>query len=146
MLGEGPFNLHRGPEKGYWQRALKPTVRPKSAFSTSSGHWQYQVLPFGLHGVPANFQQLMDVICSATLIDHLFHQTEVLKGLQQAGLTANACKCHMGLTEAQYLRFCIWRGLVIPQGCNIMPLPVSVSVNAQMYLYLYWEPNVDFFV
>lgn len=27
-----------------------------------SGHWHYRVLPFGLHGAPATFQQMMDII------------------------------------------------------------------------------------
>lgn len=38
--------------KGYWQVALTPEAREKTAFSTENGHWQYRVLPFGLHGAP----------------------------------------------------------------------------------------------
>ncbi|KAL0195135.1 hypothetical protein M9458_008707, partial [Cirrhinus mrigala] len=36
----------------------------KTAFSTPSGHWQYRTLPFGLHGAPAMFQRMMDIILS----------------------------------------------------------------------------------
>ncbi len=39
--------------KGYWQVPLTEEAKPKTAFSTPSGHWQYRVLPFGLHGAPA---------------------------------------------------------------------------------------------
>ncbi len=32
--------------KGYWQVPLSETAKLKTAFSTPSGHWQYQTLPF----------------------------------------------------------------------------------------------------
>ncbi|KAK3507195.1 hypothetical protein QTP70_010202 [Hemibagrus guttatus] len=41
--------------------ALAPNAKPKTPFTTSGGHWQYRVLPFGLHGAPATFQHLMDM-------------------------------------------------------------------------------------
>lgn len=31
-------------------------------FSTPSGHWQYRGLPFGVHGAPATFQRMMDIL------------------------------------------------------------------------------------
>lgn len=34
--------------KGYWQVPLATEDKEKTAFSTSSGHWNYQVLPFRL--------------------------------------------------------------------------------------------------
>lgn len=48
--------------KGYWQVPLSPQDKQKKAFSTPSGHWHYQVLPFGLHGAPATLQRLMDIV------------------------------------------------------------------------------------
>lgn len=27
-----------------------------------SGHWQYRILSFGLHGAPETFQKLMDIM------------------------------------------------------------------------------------
>ncbi|XP_053541151.1 uncharacterized protein LOC128634541 [Ictalurus punctatus] len=122
--------------KGYWQVALAPEARPKTAFSTATGHWQYRVLPFGLHWEPATFQRLMDillrphrqfaaaylddvVIHSSTWADHLFHLREVLKALREAGLTANQKKCHLGLMEAQYLGYRIGRGMLKPQQKKI---------------------------
>ncbi len=48
--------------KGYWQVPLTEEAKPKTAFSTPSGHWQYRVLPFGLHGAPATFQRMMDIL------------------------------------------------------------------------------------
>ncbi len=48
--------------KGYWQVPLSESAKPKTAFSTPSGHWQYRTLPFGLHGAPATFQRMMDIL------------------------------------------------------------------------------------
>ncbi|RXN25056.1 hypothetical protein ROHU_021745 [Labeo rohita] len=48
--------------KGYWQVPLEPSCRPYTAFRTSTGLYQYTVMPFGLHGAPATFQRLMDGI------------------------------------------------------------------------------------
>ncbi len=48
--------------KGYWQVPLSESAKPKTAFSTPSGHWQYWTLPFGLHGAPAMFQRMMDIL------------------------------------------------------------------------------------
>lgn len=47
---------------GYWQVPLSPESRPKTAFSTSRGHWQYKVLPFGLCNAPGTFERLMDSV------------------------------------------------------------------------------------
>lgn len=84
--------------KGYWQVALAPEAKPKTAFSTASSHWQYRILPFGLHRAPATFQLLMDIVLkphwpfaatylddvitqSSTWSDHLHDLEEVLGSL-----------------------------------------------------------------
>lgn len=61
-LGKARYISTLDLTKGYWQVPLSPSSREKMAFSTPSDHWQYRVLPFGLHGAPATFQRLMDVI------------------------------------------------------------------------------------
>ncbi|XP_073681655.1 uncharacterized protein [Garra rufa] len=118
--------------KGYWQVPLSETAKPKTAFSTPSGHWQYRTLPFGLHGAPATFQRLMDVILrphqayaaaylddvvihSEAWEDHLDRLRRVLTELRKAGLTANPRKCHLALQEAKYLGYQVGRGLIKPQ-------------------------------
>ncbi|KAL1255563.1 hypothetical protein QQF64_013624 [Cirrhinus molitorella] len=118
--------------KGYWQVPLTDAAKEKTAFSTPSGHWQYRTLPFGLHGAPATFQRMMDillrphqtyaaayiddvVIHSETWQDHLEWLRRVLLELRRAGLTANPQKCHLALAEAQYLGFRVSRGLIQPQ-------------------------------
>ncbi len=105
-LGRARFISTLDLTKGYWQVPLSETAKPKTAFSTPSGHWQYRVLPFGLHGAPATFQRMMDILLrphqtyAAAYIDdviihseiwedHLERLRRVLLELRQAGLTAN---------------------------------------------------------
>ncbi|KAL0176991.1 hypothetical protein M9458_029321, partial [Cirrhinus mrigala] len=122
--------------KGYWQVPLTKSAKPKTAFSTPSGHWQYRTLPFGLHGAPATFQRMMDIILlphqayAAAYLDdvvvhseareeHLDRLRRVLSELRRAGLTANPRKCHLALSEAKYLGFQVGRGLIRPQEKKI---------------------------
>ncbi|KAL0173946.1 hypothetical protein M9458_029914, partial [Cirrhinus mrigala] len=131
-LGRARYITTLDLTKGYWQVPLTAEAKPKTAFSTPSGHWQYRTLPFGLHGAPATFQCLMDVILrphqsyaaaylddvvihSEAWEDHLERLRRVLSELRRAGLTANPRKCHLAMIEAKYLGFTVGRGLVKPQ-------------------------------
>lgn len=118
--------------KGYWQVPLTDSAKEKTAFVTPDGLFQYLCLPFGLHGAPATFQRLMDIVlkphrqyASAYLDDiiifsddwksHLPKVQAVLNSLREAGLTANPKKCALGLEEARYLGYVIGRGIIKPQ-------------------------------
>ncbi|KAL1279885.1 hypothetical protein QQF64_014485 [Cirrhinus molitorella] len=101
------------------------------------GHWQYRTLPFGLHGAPATFQRMMDILLrphqayaaaylddviihSERWEDHLLRLGRVLGELRRAGLTANPRKCHLARTEAHYLGFQVGRGLIKPQERKVV--------------------------
>ncbi len=153
--------------KGYWQVPLTEEAKPKTAFSTPSGHWQYRVLPFGLHGAPATFQRMMDILLrphqsyAAAYLDdvvvhsesweeHLAQLRRVLLELRRAGLTANPRKCHLALFEARYLGFQVGRGLIWPQEKKVTailsaPQPTTkTQVRAFLGLagyYLCFIPN-----
>ncbi|PIK59722.1 hypothetical protein BSL78_03385 [Apostichopus japonicus] len=45
--------------KGYWQIPVQISDRPKTAFITSHGLFQFKVLPFGLVNAPAIFTRMM---------------------------------------------------------------------------------------
>ena len=51
-------------EGGFYQIPLRAEDRPKTAFSTDYGHFEYKSMPFGLKGAPATFQRLMSVVLS----------------------------------------------------------------------------------
>ena len=97
---------------GYWQVAMDPQDKEKTAFTTKYGLFEFNVMPFGLTNAPATFQRLMDlvlsgltwsvclvylddvIIFSTTFEDHLAHLQQVFERLGQAGLTLKASKCH----------------------------------------------------
>ena len=47
---------------GYWQVEVEPEDRPKTAFTTTRGHYDFQVMPFGLCNAAATFQRLMELV------------------------------------------------------------------------------------
>lgn len=118
--------------KGYWQVPLKPECKELTAFKTPFGHFQFRVLPFGLHGAPATFQRMMDQILQGTEMfaaaylddiiifsqsweEHLRHLQEVLKRIKTAGLTIRPDKCALAKAETQYLGYVLGHGVVRPQ-------------------------------
>ena len=49
---------------GYYHMALSEKSRPKSAFVSSFGKWEFKRCPFGLAQAPAYFQRLINEVLS----------------------------------------------------------------------------------
>ncbi|KAG1955346.1 gag-pol fusion protein [Pimephales promelas] len=118
--------------KGYWQVPLSPDSKEFTAFKTPFGHYQFRVLPFGLHGAPATFQRMIDqilsgtekyaaaylddiIIFSRTWQGHLIHLKEVLTRIKNAGLTIRSDKCTIAKAETCYLGHVLGHGVIRPQ-------------------------------
>lgn len=96
---------------GYWQVAMSEEDKPKTAFSTGNGLYQFTVMSFGLCNAPATFERLMEKVlsglpwevCLLYLDDIIVHGREfgeaikrlrtVLQRLRDAGLKLSPKKC-----------------------------------------------------
>ncbi|XP_074920752.1 maestro heat-like repeat-containing protein family member 7 [Chelonoidis abingdonii] len=130
-MGKARFMSFLDLTKGYWQISLAKANKEKTTFATPEGLHQYTILPFGLHGAPATFQQLTDkllrphgkyaaylddvIIYSPDWETHLEKVEEVLDTLRKVGLTVNPSKCSAGLAEAKYLGYIAGNSEVKPQ-------------------------------
>ncbi|UYV78634.1 K02A2.6-like, partial [Cordylochernes scorpioides] len=108
-------------KSGYWQVEMHPDGREKTAFTTGSGLWQFNVMPFGLCNAPATFERLMEAVlqglatetCLVYLDDiialgknfeeHLSNIEKVFKRLETANLKLSPKKCKLFKKEVAYL-------------------------------------------
>ena len=123
---------------GYWQVPLSEDAKPKTAFVTRDGLFQFKVMPFGLCNAPATFERLMERVlrghlgtrCLVYIDDvivfgHDFQSTlsnlsAVLQALDQANLQLKPKKCELFRSEILYLGFKI-------SGTGISPDPAKTA-------------------
>lgn len=95
---------------GFHQIRMAIGEEYKTAFQTHNGHYEYNVMPYGVTGVPGTFQGIMnevmasflrtfvvvfiddDLIYSKTWEEHLSHITQVFQALLQHQLYAKLTK------------------------------------------------------
>ena len=106
---------------GYWQMPVKEEDKPKTAFSTHRGQFQWRVMPFGLTNGPASFTRLMNlalsgltwthclvylddiIIWGSTFEEHLHRLRLVFDRIQAAGLKLKPTKCQFLKREVTFL-------------------------------------------
>ena len=144
-LGGASFVTTLDLVKGYWQVPVREENRPKTAFSTPRGLFQFWMMPFGLQGAPATFQRMMGsllrglegrtaaylddiVIYSTTWEQHPQDIANALQRLREAGLTIKPKKCQFGMKECVYFDHIVGNGQVKPEESKVedlrnFPLP-----------------------
>ena len=128
---------------GYWQVLLMEREKPRTAFITKWGLYEFNRLPFGLRNAPAAFQRLMRkilrkqikkgicevylddiIIASNTMAEHKAHVLEVLQVLRSRGWTVKSSKCVFFQLEIKYLGH-----IISEEGLRIDPDKVEAIVK-----------------
>ena len=104
---------------GYYHMVLSEESRPKSAFVSAYGKWEFKRCPFGLAQAPAYFQRLVNevlsgltfafgylddiLVFSPDMETHLKHLRTLFERLQSANLKLKEVKCNFLKKHIQYL-------------------------------------------
>ncbi|GKD39960.1 reverse transcriptase domain-containing protein [Tanacetum coccineum] len=128
---------------GYHQLRFRDEDIPKTAFRTRYGHYEFQVMPFGLTDAPAVFMDLMNRVCKPYLDkfvivftddiliyshnkeEHANHLRIILELLKKEKLYAKFSKCDFWiLSIVQFLGH-----LIDSQGLHVDPTKIEVAKN-----------------
>lgn len=135
---------------GYWQVPMAECDRPKTAFVTPDGLYEFTVMPFGLCNAPATFERMMDSIlrglkwqiCLCYLDDvvvfapdfatHLARLRTILQCLTNASLQLNLKKCHFGARQLTILGHVVSKHGILPDPDKLravaeFPKPTTVK-------------------
>ncbi|XP_075919984.1 uncharacterized protein LOC142922927 [Petromyzon marinus] len=106
---------------GFWQLPLDESSKPKTAFRTPQGLFEFNRLPMGLHSAPATFQRLMElvlaglqwdscliylddvIVFSRTFGEHIERLRAVFLKIRAANLKFKPQKCHLLRESVRYL-------------------------------------------
>lgn len=128
-------------QSGYHQILITPSDRPKTAFNTPLGHFQFKVLCFGLTNAPATFQRVMNhifapligdyvlvylddiLVMSKSSEEHLQHLRAVLHVLRTHKFKVKLSKCEFMQKQVKFLGY-------IVSGEGIKPDPAKVEAIA----------------
>ena len=126
---------------GYYHMVLSEESRPKSAFVSAYGKWEFKRCPFGLAQAPAYFQRLVNevlsgltfafgylddiLVFSPDMETHLKHLRILFERLRSADLKLKEVKCNFLKKHIQYL------GHII-SGEGIAPVPEKLESVQKM--------------
>ncbi|GJW39265.1 putative reverse transcriptase domain-containing protein [Tanacetum coccineum] len=123
---------------GYHQLRVREEDIPKTAFRTRYGHYEFQVMPFGLRNAPAVFIELMNQVCKPYLdkfvivfIDdiliysknkqeHEEHLKLILELLKKEELYAKFSKCEFWIPKVQFLGY-----MIDSEGIHVDPAKIE---------------------
>jgi transposase InsO family protein len=121
QLGGSTFFSKLDLKSGYFQIPINERDKPKTAFITSRGLWEFNVLPQGLKNSPPSFQRILNnllangrwqfcliylddiIIFSRSFNEHCEQVNNVLTVLSKANFQLNPPKCSFAKSEMDYL-------------------------------------------
>lgn len=114
-------------KSGFWQVAIREEDKFKTTFNVPAGHYEWNVMPFGLKNALAKFQRVMDdtlkpyfdwlivyiddiLVFSSSIEQHFKHLKKLLHVVKQAGLVFSKKKIDLFKTEINFLDHIIDNG------------------------------------
>ena len=168
-LGGAKFFSKMDLKSGYHQVKMSDESRPKTAFITHMGLFEYNRMPFGLRNSPAIFQDLMNnvlqgllydftlaylddvIVYSKTFEDHLLNLEQVFTRFREAGLKLKLSKCEFFMQQLTFLGHVI-SDLGIQQDfdkvkviCQMPPLNCVKDVRAFIGMCSYYRRYIPGF-
>ncbi|CAF4499758.1 unnamed protein product [Rotaria socialis] len=144
-------------KSGYFQLPIDEKDKPKAAFTTSRGLWEFNVLPQGLKNAPPSFQRVLNnllatgrrqfcliysddiIIFSKSFHDHCTHLNNVLSVLNQANFQFNPPKCAFVPSEIDYLGHTINAKGFKPLNTNINAIVQVPNPRAAKQVYSFLQ-------
>ena len=116
---------------GFWQIQITEADRYKTAFTVPFGHYEWNVMPFGLKNAPSEFQNIIndiftpytsfiivyidDVLVFSKSIDqHFKHLQTFISVMERNALAASTSKMVLFQTKIQFLGQDIYQGTIKP--------------------------------
>ena len=149
QLGKSKYFTTLDLKSGYWQVAIDPKDKEKTAFARHKGLFESNVMPFGLTNAPGIFQQLMAtalegfehfataylddlIIWSSSAEEHVKQIQQVFNRLRNHNLKLKLKKCSFFSTETNYLGFIINEYGIKPdpkkvEAIRTLPAPITVK-------------------
>ena len=143
-------------KSGYWQIQVEEKDRYKTAFVVPFGHYEWNVMPFGLKNAPSEYQNIMndifnpysnfcivyidDVLVFSESIDqHLKHLRIFKDVIKKNGLVVSAPKMKLFQTKVRFLGHNIHQGTIIPIDRSIefaSKFPDEIKDKTQLQRFL----------
>ena len=118
-------------KSGFWQIQIDEKDRCKTTFIVPFGHYECNVMPFGLKNAPSEFQNIMNeiftpftdfsivyiddgVIFSKSIDDHWKHLDIFVKIIKHNGLVVSATKINLFQDKIRFLGHNIYKGTLSP--------------------------------
>jgi hypothetical protein len=143
-------------KSGYWQIQIEEKDRYKTAFVVPFGHYEWNVMPFGLKNAPSEFQNIMNeifspysdycivyiddiLIFSSSIDQHFKHLRALKEAVKRNGLVISAPKMKLFQTTVRFLGHNIHQGTIIPINRSIefaSKFPDEIKEKTQLQRFL----------
>lgn len=143
-------------KSGFWQIRLKEESKPLTAFSCPQGHYEWNVVPFGLKQAPGIFQRWMDtcfkvyhdfccvyvddiLVFSKTEEEHFNHVLKIIEVCKEKGIVLSEKKAKLFQTKINFLGLEIEEGSLKMQNHimdNIQKFPSKMESKVHLQRFL----------